>query len=70
MFCWIMNRHYRLIAVDLSRQQQLDVDRKQFSKLNLLGNKKIRIVHMQMVLHDFRENQRNKIKNFPRKCNI
>ena len=28
-------KHYKLVAVDLSKQKELDVDQEQFNKLNL-----------------------------------
>ena len=44
-----IKNHYRLIAVDLSRQKELDADQKQFNKQNWLENLKNYITQTLML---------------------
>ena len=67
--------HYRLIAVDLRRQKELDADPKAIQQIEFVGQLKneegvnadwIQSMFVSTVLE---KNQRNKIKIFSRKCN-
>ena len=38
--CPLFKEHYKLIAIDLSKQQKLDAEPKEIQKINFVGNKK------------------------------
>ena len=61
--------HSRLIAIDLRRQKELDADQKAIQKMKLLDNEKMQLRRIYVCFDNFRKSQRNKIKNFWRKCN-
>ena len=63
--------HYRLIAVDLSRERELDANPKAIQQIEFVGQLKIldaKNNDESVFLNNFRKNQRNKIKIFSRKC--
>ena len=74
-----IKNHYRLIAVDLSRQKELDADLKaiqereyvrQLKKLDNYGNAADAANDQSMfVLKILEKNQRNEVKIFSRKYN-
>ena len=65
---------YRLIAVDLSRQKELDADPKAIQHIEFVGQLEKpgnnNTVESMFILTILEKNQRNKIKMFTRKCNI
>ena len=75
MFTRLLLSYYRLIAVDLSRQKELDADPKAIQQIEFVGQlKECRwykcSLHTKYVcLNHFRKTERNEIKIFSRKCN-
>ena len=73
---WLLyiKNHYRLIAVDLSREKELDADSKAIQQIEFIGKLEnpdsAIFVNESMFLLTILENQRNKIKIFSRKYNI
>ena len=68
-----IKNHYRLIAVDLSRQKELDTDPKAIKQIEFVGQLKnvdgINADGTQNILIlTILKNERNKIKIFARKC--
>ena len=75
--CDYIKNHYRLIAVDLSRQKQLDADPKAIQQIEFIGLLKKPDANYKATDASNNEsmfilttlNQRNEIKIFSRKCN-
>ena len=67
--------HYRLIAVDLSRQKELDADPKASQQIHFVRQLKnvdglnADGTQSMFILKILEKNKRNKIKILPRKCN-
>ena len=67
-----IKNHYRLIAVDLSRQKELDTDPKAIKQIEFVGQlKNVDGINADgthnMVILTILKNERNKIKIFARK---
>ena len=68
-----IKNHYRLIAVVLSRQKELDTDPKTIKQIEFVGQlKNVDGINadgtQNMVILTILKNERNKIKIFARKC--
>ena len=70
-----IKNHYRLIAVDLSWQNELDADLKEIQEIEFVGQLKNADIantdgaQYMFVLTILEKNQRNKTKKFSGKCN-
>ena len=70
-----IKNHYRLIAVDLSWQKELDADLKEIQEIEFVGQLKNADIantdgaQYMFVLTILEKNQRNKTKKFSGKCN-
>ena len=69
-----MKNHCRLIAVELSRQKELDAHLKAIWQVEFIGqlkndDGKILVVPIYVYLNSFRKNQINETNIFTRKCN-
>ena len=70
-----IKNHYRLIAVDLSWQKELDADLKEIKEIEFVGQLKNADIantdgaQYMFVLTILEKNQRNKTKKFSGKCN-
>ena len=69
-----IKNHYRQIAVDLSRQKELDADPKAIQHIEFVGQLKndddmnADVMQSMFVLTILEKNQRNEVKIFSRKC--
>ena len=67
---WLYKKNYKLLAVDLSREGELDADPKAIRQIEFVGQlKKQNKNNNDVCLNNFRKNQRDQIKIFSRKCN-